>query len=84
MTCPDCIIAATSANWPGYRAGCRGCSVRALANGIEYFEAKKNGKFTAKYRAALESLLGDDWKAGHKDVEAEHQRLKQMRKKLPP
>lgn len=83
MSCPDCTAAATSANWPGYMAGCRGCSVRALANGLEFFKSKKSGQCTPAYRTAVIALLGEDWEAGHREVRAEHQRLQGLRKKPP-
>ena len=39
MSCEHCTEAQTDANWPGYQARCRGCEVRALANGPAFFES---------------------------------------------
>ena len=80
-TCTHCTTAQTDPHWPGYQAGCRGCSIRALANGPAFFEAARAEQVTPAYRAALQALLGDeDWKAGHREVKAEHERLKALMK----
>lgn len=80
MTCPDCAAASTDHRWPGYRTGCRGCSVRALAAGPVYFDASRAGEITPAYRAALHTLLGPDLKTGHAEVKAEHERLQSLKK----
>lgn len=80
MTCPDCAAASTDHRWPGYRTGCRGCSVRALAAGPVYFDASRAGQITPTYRAALRALLGEDLKASHEEVTAEHHRLQSLKK----
>lgn len=79
MTCPDCTAAATHALWPGYRAGCRQCSVRALASGLEFFESKTAGELTPAYRAALAVLVDEDWQAAHKEVKAEFSRIQKLK-----
>lgn len=80
MTCPNCTAARTDAHWPGYLAGCRGCRVRALASGPAFFAASRSGQITPAYRTALQALLDEDWKAGHEEVKAEHDRLKSLKK----
>lgn len=79
MSCPDCLQSQTVRHWAGYHASCSGCKVRALANGICFWQASKEGVITREYRAALERVFGADWKAGHTEVLAEHQRLKSLR-----
>lgn len=78
MTCPNCTHARTKAHWPGFTASCRGCQVRALACGPAFFHATQAAQITPAYRAALQTLLGDDWQAGHAEVKAEHARLKAL------
>lgn len=80
MTCANCEAAHRGANWPGYHAGCRSCTVRALANGPQFFGAARAGQITPAYQAALLTLLGKDWKAGHEEVKAEHHRLQALKK----
>lgn len=79
MSCPDCTNAATDATWGGYHANCHGCKVRALANGPGFWESGRSGALTPGYRAALESIFGAAWRAGHEKVKAEHARLQRMR-----
>lgn len=80
MTCQNCTVARTDAHWPGYQAGCRGCGVRALANSPAFFNAARAGELTPAYRAALQTLLGEDWQASHKEVKAEYARLQSLKK----
>lgn len=80
MTCKDCAAASTDVNWAGYTADCRGCSVRAVATGPAFFGAARAGQITPGYRAALQTLLGGDWKAAHEEVRAEHDRLQSLKK----
>ena len=79
MSCEHCTEAQTDANWPGYQARCRGCQVRALANGPAFFESAQAQRITPAYRAALEKLFGGDWRASHREVRAEYERLKAMK-----
>lgn len=80
MTCPSCTAAQADPHWPGYQAGCRSCRVRALASGPAFFTAARAGQITPEYRTALQTLLGDDWKAAHEEVKAEHDRLQSLKK----
>lgn len=80
MTCKDCAAARTDPHWAGYLAGCRGCSVRALATGPVFFGAAQAGEITPAYRSVLQALLGGDLKAAHKEVKAEHERLQSLKK----
>ena len=79
MSCEHCTEAQTDANWPGYQARCRGCQVRALANGPAFFESARAQRISPAYRAALEKLLGPDWQASHREVRAEFDRLQTMK-----
>lgn len=78
MTCPDCTAATTNPHWGGYHATCRGCQVRALATGPAFWESSGSGAMTPSYRKALETTFGADWKAGHAEVKAEHERIKKL------
>ena len=55
MTCPDCQAAAANPRHAGYRAECRGCAVRAMANSPLFFDA-------ARITAVRQMILADDEK----------------------
>lgn len=55
MTCPDCTRAAAEL-WHGFRSGCKGCRARAVARGVQFFDAKRTGKQTPAYRQQLAAL----------------------------
>lgn len=78
-TCDYCARAQAQADWPLYRAQCRGCAVRSLAQGPQFHAAGVAGSIAAPYRKALGLIFGDDWRAGHERVKAEHARIKAMR-----
>lgn len=78
MSCPDCQKAQTVRHWGGYQANCRGCKVRSLASGAAYFTAMEANAMTPNYRSALQNAFGQDWRAAHEEVKAEHERLKKM------
>lgn len=80
MSCEHCTEAQTDANWPGYQARCRGCEVRALANGPAFFESAQAQSISPAYRGALVTLFGADWRASHQEVRAEFERLQAMKK----
>jgi hypothetical protein len=70
MTCTACEQAKEN-RWCGaYHAWCLECSARALAASHEYWQANKDGRFTAAYRQALHSIFGEQWEAGHARVKA--------------
>lgn len=77
--CPDCETAQTTRFHGGYHANCQGCQVRALATGPGFRESGRAGALTPGYRKALETSFGDDWKAGHAKVKAEHERIRAAR-----
>lgn len=79
MSCHDCTQAKTTKYWPIFQSECRGCKVRALASGPLHFTAMKAKTITPSYKAALRAVFGDDWRAGHDEVKAEHARIKGMR-----
>ncbi|HNG79149.1 MAG TPA: hypothetical protein PLW24_06755 [Burkholderiaceae bacterium] len=79
MSCEHCASAQKDADWAGYQARCRGCQVRALANGPAFFESARAQRISPAYRAALEKLLGPDWQASHREVRAEFDRLQAMK-----
>ena len=81
MTCENCTHALAKPHWPGYTAGCRGCTVRALANSPAFFAATQAAAMTPSYRAALQTMFGEGWHAAHEEVKAEHARLLALRTK---
>lgn len=70
MTCDACTTAESAPMTGLYRAGCRACAARQLANSIEHAEARMLGKMTPRYMARLRSVFGDGWEAGHREVKA--------------
>jgi len=79
MSCPDCAAAQTNPHHGGLHASCQGCQVRALASSPGFWESGESGALTPAYRAALESVFGAGWSAGHERVKAEHKRLQRLR-----
>ena len=75
MICESCTRAATNPRTGWFNADCPECAARALAGGPEHFESKRDKRITPAYRAALEAVFGDAWKAGHERVKAWAQRL---------
>lgn len=51
--CSDCVQA-TLTSWHGFTARCLGCAARAVARGVNYSAARKQGAQTRLYRAELE------------------------------
>jgi hypothetical protein len=66
--CFACQLADKNPRTGAYRGACVECAARALANGPVYFDADRAGALTQAYRAALVSVFGADWKAGHERV----------------
>ena len=81
MTCLACTAAQTAAHHPIYQAECRGCRVRALANGPVHFDAQQAGRVTPAYKAALQNLAGEDWQAAHAEVKQERARIEALKDK---
>ena len=79
MSCEHCASAQHDAHWPGYRAKCRGCQVRAMANGPAFFESAQAQRISPAYRKALEKLLGPNWQTSHREVRDEFERLQAMK-----
>lgn len=79
MNCEHCASAQKDADWPVYQARCRGCQVRAMANGPAFFESARAQRISPAYRKALEKLLGPDWQTSHREVRAEYERLQAMK-----
>lgn len=77
-TFPDCTAAATNKHWGGYHANCEGCTIRALAHGLAFYQARRARDIVPAYKKALESSFGEGWEAGHEKVKAESKRLVQM------
>lgn len=78
-TCSYCARAQHEPDFPMYRAQCRGCAVRALAQGPAFHRSGLDGSLAAPYRRALSSIFGDRWRDGHAQVKAEHDRIKAAR-----
>ncbi|MDD0837896.1 hypothetical protein PSQ40_04860 [Curvibacter sp. HBC61] len=81
VTCPDCTAAAKKPYWGAYSAFCRGCEVRALASGQDFWRSVAAREKTPGYLAALATIFGPEEKAqaaGHELVKAEYQRRKRL------
>lgn len=81
--CSDCTKARHIWHWGGYHAACLGCRTRALAKGIGFWESQSNGRLSADYRDALQTIFGDGWAAGHEAVKTEAARIAQLKKGQP-
>jgi len=79
MSCEHCASAQKDADWAGYQARCRGCQVRAMANGPAFFESALAQRISPAYRKALEKLFGKDWQTSHREVRDEFERLQAMK-----
>lgn len=79
MTCEACRIATTNPDTPHQHAGCRGCAIRALAQGPLFHQSGLDGSLGNAYRKALASVFGDDWRKGHDEVKTAHQRIREAR-----
>lgn len=78
-TCDYCHTAEQQPDWPLYRAQCRGCGIRALASGPLFHKSGLDGSLAQGYRKALCGLFGDDWRNGHQQVKAVHERIRAAR-----
>jgi hypothetical protein len=78
-TCDYCTRAKSDADYPLYRAQCRGCAVRSLASGPVFHQSGLDGSLAIGYRKALASIFGDQWRNGHQLVKAEHERIRAAR-----
>lgn len=75
-TCEFDSLAQGRPHYPRFRAFCHACAVRELAAGPLYHASGLDGSLSAPYRKALGLLFGDDIRAGHAIVKAEHDRQK--------
>lgn len=66
--CQQCADAIADPRSEQFRAGCEGCTARALAATGAHLESKKLGRMTPVYRGALDKLFGDRAADGHKAV----------------
>lgn len=81
--CDYCQAAQTRADHPMYRAQCKGCAVRAFAQGPQFHAGSIEGGDARDYRKALALYFGDDWRAGHQLVLDEAYRIKKLRAGVP-
>lgn len=79
MNCHNSTKAREVKHWAIYQANCRGCKVRAVASGPSLFDALKSNTLTPRYRDELQANFGQNWKAAHEEVKAEHKRLAEMK-----
>lgn len=83
-TCQDCTHASIDPHWGGYHGSCRGCQVRALANGPQVWRSLQDRQRTLSYQTELVAVFGEEGiETGHKAVFAEYQRLKKLRGGTP-
>lgn len=77
--CDYCVSAQSSVDHPLYRAQCKGCAVRALAQGPAFYSGSIEGGDAKPYRRALALVFGDEWRTGHQLVLDESYRIKRLR-----
>lgn len=77
--CPYCRSAQVQPDYPMYQNGCKGCAVRAIAQGPQFHASGVDGSLSDSYRKALAGIFGDDWRKGHELVKAEAKRIKEAR-----
>ena len=77
--CPYCASAQVQPDYPVYHNGCKGCAVRAIAQGPQFHASGVDGQLSAAYRKALAGIFGDRWRDGHAQVKVEAQRIKEAR-----
>ena len=65
MTCQDCAAAERDPHHAGYRADCRGCQARSMAQSPVFFDCARSGRLSKAYRDALAAtgLTHDEVKA---------------------
>lgn len=81
-TCTSCQAAQTKPHSPLYHAHCRGCNVRALAQGPQFWRSVQAGEKTPAYERELEAAFGPEGAGqGHEDVKAEFKRLRALERK---
>lgn len=81
-TCTACQAAQTRPHSPLYHANCRGCKVRALATGPQFWASNQAGALTSAYRAELAAAFGAEGAAeAHTEVKAENARLRALQGK---
>jgi hypothetical protein len=79
--CTACQAAQVRAHSPLLCAHCRGCKVRALAQGPQFWRSMKDGAHTDAYQGELAAVFGETGAAaGHALVLAEHQRLQALQR----
>lgn len=77
--CDCCTSAKSAADYPMYRAKCRGCLVRSIATGPVFWQSEQDGKLTSAYRQALERAFPGDWKTAHAEIKVEAERIRALR-----
>ena len=77
--CHYCAMARERWDWPMYFRTCRGCAIRALANGLEFFNSREAGRMLPAYQQSLRANFGDAWQEAHEEVKAEFERVQALR-----
>lgn len=84
MTCPHCAAARTNPSHWLEDSSCRGCQIRALANGPQFWRSMTDRQQTPGYRMALVAVFGEEGAAaGHAEVKQEYARLRALRGGTP-
>lgn len=76
--CEACDLAAKRPLTGRFNSGCGECSARAIAQGMDVFEASKAEKVTPGLRQALQAVWGENWPAGLKLVNKWRERMKEQ------
>lgn len=80
-TCSYCNKAEQEADFPMYRASCRGCAIRSLAHSPQFHKSGPCGRLDPSdpYSKALGFIFGDGWREGHVLVKAQADRIRNAR-----
>lgn len=61
--CDACDLAEQNPQTGRYNADCDECHARAIACGMEAFEASKCGRVTPRLKSALRRIWGENWES---------------------
>lgn len=75
--CEACDLAEQNPKTGRYNSECDECHARAIACGIEAFEASKCGKVTPELRDACRKVWGENWRNGLELVNKWRERSKE-------
>ena len=78
-TCDYCARAQHEPDYPLFRAQCKGCAVRSLAQSPIGAHCKRGLDGHSPYGKALCAIFGDGWREANVLVRAEYDRIRSAR-----